>query len=197
MVIIGVVKLADSKNHISRHLQSAKAWLDRAEDSFDKDSDVRGELNLLLAQAELQRVREVNRSGRWRWKYPVLRQSLAVALACLVAVGGFYWWDRQHVQVVPIPLAASERVTTIDKPAAPVNPQTLQQTSAASLITVTASPVKQPAKEAETKEQSKAPLTETKSRPVPTQTSQTQEVRLAPDELQQLIRAAGKSLRGQ
>lgn len=189
--------MADSKNHISRHLKSAKAWLDRAEDSFDKDSDVRGELNLLLAQAELQRVREVNRSGRWRWKYPVLKQSLAVSLAVLLAAGGFYWWDRQDVSVEPVPVAASERIVTIDKPTALETERSLSPVTAASLIPVSAAPARQPVHEPEAAQNSKTPVTATTNRPVSTQTSQTKEVRLAPDEMQQLIRAAGKSLRGQ
>ncbi|TCL32955.1 hypothetical protein EV210_11930 [Anaerospora hongkongensis] len=188
--------MADSKNHISRHLQSAKAWLDRAEDSFDKDSDVRGELNLLLAQAELQRVREVNRSGRWRWKYPVLKQGLAVSLAVLLAAGGFYWWDKQSVSVEPVPMAAGERIVTIEKPTALEAGRALSPATAIPLVPVTAAPAK-PGQETEAAERSRTSVTVTTNRPVSTPPSQTKEVRLAPDEMQQLIRAAGKSLRGQ
>lgn len=188
--------MADSKNHISRHLQSAKAWLDRAEDSFDKDSDVRGELNLLLAQAELQRVREVNRSGRWRWKYPVLKQGLAVSLAVLLAAGGFYWWDKQSVSVEPVPMAAGERIVTIEKPTALETGRALSPATAVPLVPVAAAPAK-PSQETEAAERSRTSVTVTTNRPVSTPPSQTKEVRLAPDEMQQLIRAAGKSLRGQ
>ena len=194
MFIIGVVKVNDSKRPFVSNLESAKAWIHQAEQSFGQDADIRGELNLLLAQAELQRVREANRARQWRWKYPLLRQSLAFALALLVMVGGFYLWDSKTM-IPPHP------VTTNKEPVMPLAQQTqpVQQTQQ----TQTPPSAVQP--------QPPAPLvnaavtTNTVNSPPAAQPSQREnvpanrehEIQLSHDEMQKLIRAAGKSLRGQ
>lgn len=41
-----------------KRVRSAKAWLEKAEESFGKQSDVRGELNLMLAEAEMKQMRK-------------------------------------------------------------------------------------------------------------------------------------------
>lgn len=188
--------MADSKNHIARNLESAKVWIDQAGQSFDKNSDVRGELNLLLAQAELQRVRELNQSRHSRWKYPFLRHGVAFFLAVTVAVSGFVWWQGQRDPVAPLPQVSTQHSVQLQpsQPMAdlaaggqpqPVNKQTIVPTPSVQVST------------AEKKEEAKPQPTEAAARPEPVRTKSDSDVRLAPDELQQLIRAAGKSLRGQ
>lgn len=188
--------MADSKNHISRNLESAKVWIDQAGQSFDKNSDIRGELNLLLAQAELQRVRELNQSRHWRWKYPFLRHSLAFFLAVTVAVGGFVWWHGQRIPAMPLPQITDQN-SVQPKPSQSVpeltagvqQPLVIRNTAAQAPTAIVST--------TEKKEEPKPQPTEAAARPEPARTKPESEVRLAPDELQQLIRAAGKSLRGQ
>ena len=59
----------------------------RAEEAFDNEHDIRGELDLLLAQAELQHVREA-KSSRWWHRYRLILNCVAFALALFVAVLG-------------------------------------------------------------------------------------------------------------
>ena len=40
------------KKKINTHLKAAQRWLGQAEKSFEDDCDLRGELDLMLAQAE-------------------------------------------------------------------------------------------------------------------------------------------------
>ena len=183
--------MATSKHHIASSLQSAKVWIDQAGESFSKDADIRGELNLFLAQAELQHAREVNRHGRWSWKYPILRQTMALFLAVAVVAGGVYWWDtRSHVPQL------EKRQPPVAEPVAPLPLQTAEPAGVAT-ITSRSLPVETPALnpgKAETYE----PVKERQAS-VPSAGKRTTDntVQLAPEEMQQLIRAAGRSLRGQ
>ena len=73
--------MAEERERICAHVKAAKDWLGRAESSLEKEEDVRGGLNLMLAEAELQRVRETRKGKRFA-------RFLAPALAVLLALGG-------------------------------------------------------------------------------------------------------------
>jgi hypothetical protein len=51
-------KMEETKRRMKRHIRSAQQWLDRAERAFDAESPTRGELDLLLARAEMQHAQE-------------------------------------------------------------------------------------------------------------------------------------------
>lgn len=194
--------MADFKNHISRHLRSAKDWLNRAEDSFDKDRDIRGELDLLLAQAELQRVREVNRSTRWRYKYPLLTNCLAFSFAFIMVISGWYFWqDRQAEKTPPTVISQAEalraplpvKTAVLEVDIAPPQPVTVKPTAV---------PEPKPARPTAISAEA---MDHTQPRPATAKVSDAasvppggeQDIKLSPEEMQKLIRAAGKSLRGQ
>ncbi|HWR41086.1 MAG TPA: hypothetical protein VN611_16470 [Patescibacteria group bacterium] len=194
--------MAESKQYcIGRHLRSAHQWLIRAEQSFVRDKGVRGELDLFLAQAELQHAQEINRASRPHYRYSLLYQAMAVAMAvvfCLAGWGGYHLWQgmpadksvsagtvsetgatmtaqsavvQEGVTVLPpAPVAPGERATVHEEPVA-ANPA------------------------AEQEKQSPAPRMETPAAAVPAAVA-SQEVRLSPEEMQKLVRTAGKSLRG-
>ena len=73
--------MAEERERICAHVKAAKDWLGRAESSLEKEEDVRGGLNLMLAEAELQRARETRKGKRFG-------RFLAPALAVLLALGG-------------------------------------------------------------------------------------------------------------
>ncbi|MFC2287463.1 MAG: hypothetical protein ACFNJL_07145 [Selenomonas sp.] len=73
--------MAKEREKICAHVKAAKDWLGRAESSLEKEEDVRGGLNLMLAEAELQRARETRKRKRFA-------RFLAPALAMLLALGG-------------------------------------------------------------------------------------------------------------
>jgi hypothetical protein len=87
-------------------LQAARLWISQAQEAFDKKKDIRGELDLLLAQAELRRVREANHSSKWWRKHSLLRQLAAFCLAVLMitaGIGGAYWLMHRGVQPKTMP----------------------------------------------------------------------------------------------
>ena len=184
----------DSKRPFVSNLESAKAWIHQAEQSFGQDADIRGELNLLLAQAELQRVREANRARQWRWKYPLLRHSMALVLALIAVIGGFYLWDsRTTIQPQPVTTNKEAFMPVAQQPQPVQQPQQTQ-------VPLPAVQAQLPAPLVNT-----AVTTNTVNSPPPVQPSQREnvpanrdhEIQLSQDEMQKLIRAAGKSLRGQ
>lgn len=186
--------MTDFKQRISRNLRSARQWLTRAEEAFDKDHDVRGELDLLLAQAELQHARESNRSEQPHYKYPLLCQGAALGIAMLVAVGGLgaaFWWTQAGDKAVPIPLAGVEQdksASAKQEASATVAPVRVAP-SAAPNVTVLNQVAIQPVQHQTAASQYQQ--SEIKARPGD------KDINLPPEEIHKLIRAAGKSLRGQ
>lgn len=74
----------DKHKTVRNHIAAAKGWLNQAEDSLEQANDIRGDLNLMLAQAELQRAQEKkSRKGWLRWAI----RLLPLAAALCVAVG--------------------------------------------------------------------------------------------------------------
>ena len=69
--------LADKNK--AAHVRSAKKWLEKAEKSFDNQATVQGELNLMLAEAEMENLRK-KRGRRSRL------QTAAAAMLCLLCL---------------------------------------------------------------------------------------------------------------
>ena len=176
--------MTEIKRHTSRHLKAARQWLSRAEDSFGQDQDVRGELDLLLAQAELRHAQETNRSRQWRYRYPLLKQGLAFCLAFFVVsagIGGAYWsLQRQPQNLGPVQSISQDIKTA--PPLQRVEATASVQIQGSSLLTG------QPIVKTAVKEEPLVSVAERKA---------DKEFVVTPDQMQDLVRTAGKSLRGQ
>jgi hypothetical protein len=74
---------------LCQRIRSAKVSLDNAEQSFKAKQEVRGELDLMLAEAELKNLRQ-KRASKVVWT----RQLLAACCAGLILLGGYggWWW---------------------------------------------------------------------------------------------------------
>ena len=94
--------MAEERERICAHVKAAKDWLGRAESSLEKEEDVRGGLNLMLAEAELQRARETRKGKRFA-------RFLAPALAVLLALGG-----------VALQRSAEPTAAPVEKSSAPI-----------------------------------------------------------------------------
>lgn len=74
----------DKHKMVRNHIAAAKGWLSQAEKSLEQENDIRGDLNLMLAQAELQSAQEKQPQRAWlRWG----RRLLPLAAALCVAAG--------------------------------------------------------------------------------------------------------------
>ena len=101
-------------------MRAAREWLGQAETSLDKKEDIRGDLNVMLAQAELQRAKEtkeLTRAQRW------LHRLVPAAAAFLLVAGclAFLRWEQpQSTAPTPaaMPAAAPAELTPAAVPSA-------------------------------------------------------------------------------
>lgn len=107
--------MAKSDKYMADHVRSAKMWLERAERSFDSQSDIKGELNLMLAEAEMKNLRKKKAGRRYR---PFVTAGVAVIVAAVLG-SAFFMYTRPK-QPVPQPLPVAKPVT----PTVPVPEQT-------------------------------------------------------------------------
>ena len=133
--------MTQSRSVCSR-IRNAKASLDNAERSFRSNQEVRGELDLMLAEAELDNLRQKRPGISWT------RHTLAACFAVLVLASGClgWWWASAYggnttnaagLQGTPVtaeikgPAAVSEKKAAVRENqdvAAPVAAPKFQQT---------------------------------------------------------------------
>ena len=73
-----------SQRDTVHRVRAVRSWLEKAEASFDKESDIKGERNLMLAEAEMKNLRK---------HHPVSKGWLrtgAVITALFLVLGGWY-----------------------------------------------------------------------------------------------------------
>ena len=133
--------MAQPGNSLFRRIRNVKSSLDNAEQSFLDNKDIRGELDLMLAEAELKNLRK-KKDVPWSWNRQLLAGCIAVLLV-LAGVGGWYF-ARDHYK---------QRSSTTNVPAA---------ASAAAVDEATPQPVTKPqeARSVVTTEQAKDSVTE-------------------------------------
>ena len=187
--------MAEYKHPLSQRLRTVKNWLTRAEKAIEEEKDIRAELDLMLAQAELEKIRQVNRQKQGRFRYFILRHGIALCAAvCLAAAGwgGVYLYNGQTDEIQSL----SPAFTTMQaqQPAAEERAMPEQApaviTGVPAAITVKAEP--EPVRAPEAKQANVQPEGREAASPV----NPAQPV-MSTQEMQQLVRAAGKSLRGQ
>jgi hypothetical protein len=95
------------RNSLCERIRNARANLANAEQSFQAKQDVRGELDLMLAEAEMQNLRK-RRSKRMLWT----RQLLAGLCAVLVLLGGYggWLWAQAREKEIPEVTAATAAI---------------------------------------------------------------------------------------
>lgn len=85
--------MSKNKGRFKEHISAAKDWLGKAEQSIDDRNDIRGDLNLILAQAELQKATE---NKGFQKRKNVMLKALAICAALLIAVGGMALLKMEH-----------------------------------------------------------------------------------------------------
>ena len=190
--------MSDGKNRFRAHVRAAREWLGRAESSLDRQEDIRSDLNLMLAQAELQRAKETKRLTK---KERLLHRLAPFMAAGAMAAGCFFFlqYERSPAAAPVVPSAAA---VTAQRPEAPVTAAAPEQPKTAD---VQNAPVLQAAAvpEPETVPAASAPIAEPVSPPAaapaaeraPVSAEQPSPAGVPSENMQKLMRTAGQSLR--
>lgn len=136
--------MAQASHRLFHRIRCVKSSLDKAEQSFMDNKDIRGELDLMLAEAELKNLRR-KKELPWSWS----RQLLAGCVAALLALAGFggYYVARGQKAQQPTPTTQATAATMATAAAEqqqataaakPVNEATAAQaaTNAADRVTI-------------------------------------------------------------
>lgn len=120
--------MAQTGQSLYRRIRCIKSSLDKAEQSFMDNKDIRGELDLMLAEAELKNLRR-KKDVPWSWNRQVLAGCTAVLLL-LAGMGGWYVAKDHYKELsqkeITVPKAAvqaiaepvAQRVVIAEKPEA-------------------------------------------------------------------------------
>ena len=84
--------MAQPKPSVSSRIRHVKSSLDSAERSFRDNKDIRGELDLMLAEAELENLRR-KKNVPWNWNRQLLAGFFAVMLVAAGACGWYFAKD--------------------------------------------------------------------------------------------------------
>lgn len=106
--------MAQPSQSLFRRIRCIKSSLDSAEQSFLDNQDIRGELDLMLAEAELKNLRK-KKNVPWNWS----RHLFAVCAAVLLVLSGFGGWyfakgHYKHSQTATASGAAAS-ITSIEQ----------------------------------------------------------------------------------
>lgn len=171
--------MSESAGKVRGRIQAVRQWLNKAEEHFGGNSPVRGEMDLLLAEAELRSTRETLRSDQSWLTLTWIRQGVAFLLAASIVaagLGGAWWWWQESR---PEPIAATVAVPAAPAPSVPV-------------LQIAVAPVPKPAPMPVAAVESTRPGQEVKNADKPAN----RESSVSQDEMKRLIQAAGQSLRG-
>ena len=169
----------ESARKVKGRIQAAKQWLNQAEDHFGRNASARGEIDLMLAEAELRSTRETLRPGhRWltmNWVHQGIAFSLAAVLAAAGMGGAWWWWRDATPTTLPIAAVVAE---------APIPTAPVQKIAAAP------NQKPEPAPAAAVESTHAGQEVNDADRPAKRETAVSRE------EMKRLIQAAGQSLRG-
>jgi hypothetical protein len=130
------VKSVSERNAVYHRIRNAKASLDNAEKSFQSNKDVRGELDLMLAEAELQNLRR----KRPVWLTWTRRTFVVLSALVIATAGGIgWWWSSYRGHAVP----AARPATIVSTPSAPVAAQEASISKGTGTVTSGAPPARE------------------------------------------------------
>lgn len=95
-----------------KRVRAIRKWLEKAEQSYMSHKEISGELNLIMAQAEMQRLKETDQSAEKRRSWGI-RLASAAAAAGIVFGAFFFTGPVQHRTEPP----ASKESVSLPSPA--------------------------------------------------------------------------------
>ena len=169
---------------VCSRIRNARASLDNAERSFRSNQEVRGELDLMLAEAELDNLRQKRPGISWT------RHTLAACFAVLVLASGCLgWWWASAYGGNTTNAAGLQGPTIADKKESAAGADKKLSVSQQNKVTSAAMPEQKPAM----KEKPVVPAQAAVSTP-PQAGNKDAGVRLSAGQMRQLIRSGRQEL---
>lgn len=187
------------------HVRAAREWLGRAEDSLEQEDHIRGDLDVMLAQAELQRAQETE-EGRVRRRW--LGRLLPAGAAALVAALVWGLWPSVPAPLIErpsvMPAAEPGEAGSASVPAAAATPMAIESSTVRPMTAEIAPPTVPPmtaeiSSVVEEPSSVEVPISEAADmEPLPQPSSRVPSRDILPSrDMQKLMSAAGQSLRAQ
>ncbi len=188
------------------HVRAAREWLGRAEDSLEQEDHIRGDLDVMLAQAELQRAQETE-EGRVRRRW--LGRLLPAGAAALVAALVWGLWPSVPAPLIDrpsvMPAAEPGEAGSASVPAAAATPMAIESSTVRPMTAEIAPPTVPPmtaeiSSVVEEPSSVEVPISEKTAdmEPLPQPSSRVPSRDILPSrDMQKLMSAAGQSLRAQ
>lgn len=85
--------MSEHKSEIKRKINNVKEWLNNAEDSFQHDQEVKGQLNLMLAQAEIETL---SKKTNAKWHAFKIHIALSALLIVLITYTGYRLFTKEQ-----------------------------------------------------------------------------------------------------
>ena len=83
-----------------KRVKSVKRWLDKAENSYSNNKDISGELNLMMAQAEMQRLKETHSHEKAK-KWGIRFSAMAAAAVLFIGFSNLFSANADNTDPVP------------------------------------------------------------------------------------------------
>ena len=187
--------MGEDRKQQAQRIRAARDWLDEAGESLEQGADIKGDLKVMLAQAELARAKETQRPPLWR---RCGRRVLPLATALAVLSLGLF--------LRPAVAPSEDQALSSPSPAAAVVPQASVQGQEQADSPAPAALQKMQGQAAQAAgEPARAAVQETASPPqmpsavavpaVSAQQRETPAARPPSPETQKLMQSAGKALR--
>lgn len=181
-----------------KRVKSVKRWLEKAENSYSNHKELTGEMNLLMAQAEMQRLKEVRgTSQRRKW----LLRGGALAVAGALFLGASFLKDSFFAPASTPARPVETAVTTPDAAVVPVEEadKKAEEVPSVSAETVTTEPVEMdpPKPDPEVPPAKADPVVMTPApAPIKVAAPKPAAPALSDQEIQRVVGEAGRALRG-
>lgn len=107
--------MAQPSRSLFQRIRCIKSSLESAEQSFLDNKDIRGELDLMLAEAELKNLRR-KKDRPWSWNRQLLAGCMAVLLVLAGAGGWYVAKDHYKAKAMAAQPPRTERVVVQEKP---------------------------------------------------------------------------------
>ena len=191
-----------------KRLRAVRKWLEKAESCYSSHKDITGEINLIMAQAEMERLKETHPHRKAR-KRALQMAALAAAFGVFLGLNAIWHVIEPAGDGNTVPLQASvEKEAPVsqapavesEKPveetapveaAAPDTSYVEAATSPSASSTVTVETVQTPAPPVQTAQPAHTPAPVRTAAPAPAKPA------LSDKEVQSVVGEAGRALRGQ